>query len=157
MEWRDLNKFPEKSDQFTYDDLSYHVCWTSANHSQCHSPDDLDYYKIINDHNIVEGIDNDVYDEVWIFGGPYFGYWESSMAGPNAFYINGGVYPNVATKRAFAIMGFNYERGVAEMTHNLSHRTEATMSKVYGGWAAEQLNHSWPGLRPIKSSLAKRR
>lgn len=143
VDWRDINEFPAKADGFVYSDLSYHNCFTSANHSQCHSPDDLDYHKLIGDQNIIEGIDNDVYDEVWIFGAPFFGYWESSMAGPGAFYINGGVFENVASKRAFAIMGFNYERGAAEMIHNLSHRTEATMSKVYGGWAAEVLNHSW--------------
>jgi len=143
VEWRDISQFPVKADGFAYDDLSYHVCFTSPNHSQCHSPDDIDYNKMFEDHNIVEGIDNDVFDEVWVFGAPFFGYWESSMAGPNAFYINGGVYPNVSSKRAFAIMGFNYERGVAEMIHNLCHRTEATMSKVYGGWAAEQLTTSW--------------
>jgi hypothetical protein len=143
VDWRDVNQYPAKADGFVYDDLSYHTCFTSADHSQCHSPDDLDYDKVIADHDIIQGIDNDVYDEVWIFGGPYFGYWESSMAGPGAFYINGGVFPHVRSKRAFAIMGFNYERGVAEMIHNLCHRTEATMSKVYGGWAAEKLTTSW--------------
>jgi hypothetical protein len=143
VEWRDLNQFPVKEDGFVYDDMSYHVCLHSPSYSQCHSPDDFGYNKMIQDHNIIRDIDNNVYDEVWVFGGPYFGTWESSMAGPNAFYINGGVFPDVASKRAFVIMGFNFERGVGEMIHNLCHRTEATMSKVYGGWAAEQLTTSW--------------
>jgi hypothetical protein len=32
-------------------------------------------------------------------------------------------------------MGFNYERSLAEMIHDNMHRTEATMSRVYGSWA----------------------
>jgi len=32
---------------------------------------------------------------------------------------------------------------VAEMLHNLCHRTEATMSLVYDGWEAEKLTTSW--------------
>jgi hypothetical protein len=40
-------------------------------------------------------------------------------------------------------MGFNYERGVAEMLDNLCHRVEATMSREYEGWRVEELNHTW--------------
>jgi len=32
-------------------------------------------------------------DEVWIFSDHFFGLWEASMAGPSAFFVNGGVYP----------------------------------------------------------------
>ena len=65
------------------------------------------------------------------------------MAGPAAFDINGGVYDQVPCKRRFAIMGFNVERGVAEMIHDVTHRTEATMSRLYGGWKVEQLTTNW--------------
>src|SRR5262249_36871136 len=69
----------------------------------------------------------------------------SAMAGQGAFYINGGVFgaDKVKCKRAFAIMGFNYERGVAEMLHDLCHRTESTMSRVFGGWQVEKLDTDW--------------
>ena len=50
------------------------------------------------------------------------------MAGPGAFFINGGVYPEVPSHRPFAFYGFNYERGVAEMMHDACHRTEATLN-----------------------------
>ena len=40
-------------------------------------------------------------------------------------------------------MGFNYERGVAEMLENLCHRVEATMSRTYAGWQANRLDHDW--------------
>jgi hypothetical protein len=74
---------------------------------------------------------------------PYFGYFESCMAGKDAFYINGDVFDKVPCKRRFAIMGFNIERGVAEMDHDVSHRTESTMARIYGGWKAEELTSNW--------------
>lgn len=40
-------------------------------------------------------------------------------------------------------MGFNYERGVAEMLHDLCHRTESTMARVYGGWEVDKLDNNW--------------
>ena|SRR5688500_2149489 len=55
----------------------------------------------------------------------------------------GEAFSHVPSRRAFAIMGFNSERGVAEMLHNLCHRTEATMARVYGGWQAESLTTAW--------------
>ena len=140
-EWRDLDEFPMKDDKFRYTASTYKTCM--LNSGKCHSLDGVDYVKIIKDQNIVEGIDQDLYEEVWIFGAPYFGFWEAAMAGPKAFNINGGFYQQVVSKKAFAIMGFNYERGVTEMVHDLCHRTEATMSKVYNGWAADKLTTSW--------------
>lgn len=65
------------------------------------------------------------------------------MAGPNSFNINGGVYRGVPTNKAFAIMGFNYERGVDAMLHSNCHRTEATMAKAYNGWDVAVLNTAW--------------
>jgi hypothetical protein len=50
---------------------------------------------------------------------------------------------DVPSKRQFAIMGFNYERGVAEMLENLSDRIEATMSREYGGSRIDELAHDW--------------
>jgi hypothetical protein len=98
---------------------------------------------VIAQYGLAEAVSAGKCDEIWLFGAPYFGYWEAAMAGPGAFFINGGVYEKVQAKRPFAIMGFNYERGVAEMLHDLSHRTEATMSKVYGGWKADDLSTMW--------------
>ncbi len=46
------------------------------------------------------------------------------MAGKGALYINGGPigYDKIPSQRPFVIMGFNYERGVAEMLHDLPRR-----------------------------------
>lgn len=140
-EWRDINAFPVKIDGFSYTTESYLSAWRSR--KGFHSPDGTDYEKVFRDFGVNDLVNKGKIDELWIFGGPYFGYCESAMAGPRAFYINGDTFPTVPTKRAFAIMGFNYERGVAEMIHDLCHRTESTMSRVYGGWQVEVLNTPW--------------
>jgi hypothetical protein len=136
VEWRDLDEFPVKEDGFAYSVAEYQRCRKTG--KGWHQPDQTDYPKVIARHKIVEKVESGQIDEVWWFGAPYFGFGESAMAGKGAFYINGPTYDEtrVPCKKAFAIMGFNYERGVAEMIHDLSHRTAATMSRVFGGWRA---------------------
>lgn len=141
VEWRDLDEFPVKEDGFRYTVESYLACREEG--AGWHKPDLADYPRMARDYDVTRLVDAGKIDELWIFGGPYFGYHESAMIGPQAFYINGGVYDQVDSQRTFAVMGFNYERGVAEMLHNLCHRTESTMSRVYGGWKAEALTTNW--------------
>ena len=141
VEWRTLDEFPHKRDGFRYTPATYAACL--ATREQCHQPDGLDYEGTLMQHGVVALIDRRAIDEVWLFGGPYFGYFESAMAGAGAFEINGDALTAVPSRRAFAIMGFNSERGVAEMLHNLCHRTEATMTRVYGGWRADSLTTAW--------------
>jgi hypothetical protein len=37
-------------------------------------------------------------------------------------------------------MGFSYERGVAEMVHDLAHRTENHLARAYGRWEPKKSN-----------------
>lgn len=108
-----------------------------------HEPDRADYLGTFRDFGVCERVDSGEIEEVWFFGGPYFGYCESAMAGPRSFFINGEVYRDAPSRRPFAIMGWNYERGVAEMLHNLCHRTESTLARVHGGWKADVLDTPW--------------
>ncbi len=131
-QWRDVNDIPIKRDGFDYTVEQYLQNWQTQ--SGWHSPDEADYVAALNAHDVPALIDGGVVDEVWFFGGPYFGYWESAMAGPRSFRINGGTYPSVTTDRPFVVMGFNYERGFAEMLHDLGHRSEATLTRFFGRW-----------------------
>lgn len=141
VDWKDIDTFHTKIDGFTYTPEQYMENLRSG--KGWHDPDTADYVKTFRDYNVIPRIDKGEIDEVWFMGAPYFGYNESAMAGPGAFYINGAVYDKVPSKRAFAIMGFNYERGVAEMLHDLCHRTESTMARIYGGWRVEELTSNW--------------
>ena len=141
VDWRTIDGFPVKRDGFRYTPATYSAC--IRDRDTCYSPDGLDYEAVIREHGVAALVDSGKVDEVWLFGGPYFGYSESAMAGPGAFEINGEAFTNVASRRPFALMGFNTERGVAEMLHDLCHRIEATMTRVYGGWDAADLSTDW--------------
>jgi hypothetical protein len=141
VEWKDTGTFHTKVDGFTYTAETWMKCWKEK--QGWHQPDKADYPKTFADYAVLPRIDRGEIDEVWFFGGPYFGYNESAMAGPRSFFINGDIYDQVPSQRPFAIMGYNYERGVAEMIHNLCHRAESTMAHFYGGWKSERLTHNW--------------
>jgi hypothetical protein len=147
VEWNVVNEFQKKTDGFTYTPESYVKClrlWQSGSKSDpWHQPDGTDYAVSIERHKLVARVESGEIDEVWWFGAPWMGWFESSMAGQGAFYINGGVFDRVPCKRPFIIMGFSYEREVACMLEDLCHRTEATMSRVYGGWKVDQLTTTW--------------
>jgi hypothetical protein len=143
VDWLDLDEFPVKEDGFAYTMQGFLDNWRMK--KGWHPTDQSDYPKLIAKYKLVEKVEKGEIDETWWFGFPYAGFGESAMAGRGAFYINGPVFDEskVACKRPFAIMGFNYERAAGEMIHNLSHRTEATMTHFFGGWQSDKLDHDW--------------
>lgn len=132
VEWRDLNEFPIFEDGTRYNADQYvqnrmtNTGWSTST---------ADFYAIAEQQGLAELVNDNVIDEIWAFGDHYFSlFGEAWMAGPQSFFINGPSYPDFAVDRAVAGFGFNYERGVAEMIHNLGHRTENHGSRAYGGW-----------------------
>ncbi|MBI5670196.1 MAG: hypothetical protein HZC41_19545 [Chloroflexi bacterium] len=123
--------FPVKADGFRYDEASYLQAWRDRSF---HQPDGVDYLALVREFEMIEKINDGAIDEVWLFGHPYGGYYESIMAGPGAFWCNAP--PLVGTERAarrFVIMGFNFERGVGEMLEDLGHRAESMLHRVWNG------------------------
>lgn len=155
-EWRELNEFPVKKDGFKYSAETFLA--VKANEAKPHDPDALDYDRVLSIQEVAKAIDDKTFDEVWLFGGPHFGYFESIIAGPKAYQINGNSLPEFKSKHAFAIMGFNYEHGVGEMLHHLARRTESTLARIYNTklgeistqWgkfsASEKLNKGFAGV-----------
>jgi hypothetical protein len=89
-----------------------------------------DYQRIINDYNILPAVANNQIDEVWMFGGPYYGFYESRMVGKGAFWCNApGIELN---SRLFIMMGFNFQRDVKEMVHDFGHRAESILAMQFG-------------------------
>jgi len=121
--------FPLKRDGFRYDPESFARAWQTRTF---HSADAVDYLALVREFQMIERVNADQIDEVWLLGYPYCGYYESIMAGPGAFWCNAPPLEGTAhAKRRFVIMGFNYERGVGEMLEDLGHRAESMLSKVY--------------------------
>jgi hypothetical protein len=134
VERMEVDGFPVKQDGFVYTAESYLRCWRAR--SGFHQPDQVDYHRLLSEFDVVPKINAGVVDEVWLFGFPYAGYYESIMAGPGAFWCNAPPLEPLRTQRAarrFVIMGFNYERGVGEMLEDLGHRAESILAQVFAG------------------------
>jgi hypothetical protein len=124
------DQFPTKEDKFVYNPDNYLVNIRSG--TGFHEPDTADYHEIIKKFDIVNKVNSGAIDEVWLFGFPYAGFYESRMAGPNAFWCNAPPIldlPNCL--RSFVIMGFSYERGIGEMLESFSHRVEFTLRQQF--------------------------
>ena len=141
----DVNELPTKMDGFQYTVPAY---LAMMQHQETHhDPDAVDYHKIVEDFHLIDRVMDDQIDEVWMFGGPYFGFYESRMVGKNAIWCNSPPLDNTdhCTHR-FVIMGFNYERGVAEMLHDIGHRMESIMGYVYDSF--DTLQNAYNAVKP---------
>jgi hypothetical protein len=125
----ELDGFPVKADGSQYKPQEY----VNALHGQGTLHDEtLDYGKLLEEFNLLQRVANREFDEVWLFGFPYAGFWESTMAGKGAFFCNSPPVPHTGKcARRFMILGFSYERGIGEMLETLGHRAEAIMQRVY--------------------------
>ncbi len=126
----EVDGLPMKADGFQYDAESFLFRWHTR--TGFHQPDLADYPRILADFAVIPRINLGEIDEVWLFGPPYAGFYESIMAGPEAYWCNAPPLDGVGRcQRRFVIMGFNYERGAGEMLENLGHRVESIMAHVY--------------------------
>ena len=128
--------WPEKIDGFRYTEQEYLAAISGQ--GPWHSPDNVSYNKIVNDSrlDICGKANRGEIDEVWIYNGPGFGFYESTLVGPGAYWFNSSPVPGPHTcNRLIPIMGPSPERGLDCATENFGHRTESTMTQVYGGWA----------------------
>jgi hypothetical protein len=143
-----IDGFPTKADGFTYDAATYLACWRAGR--GFHQPDNVDYHLLLSEVEAVEKVNAGTIDEVWLFGFPYCGYYESRMGGPGAFWCNAPALPDRGarlalppTRRRYTIMGFNFEREVGCMLENLGHRAESIMAQVYAGRSGERNLWEW--------------
>jgi len=131
-----VDGLPAKVDGFVYDPEQFLQCLRAG--SGFHSPDQADVLRILNDQGILNRIKNGETDELWMFGPPYAGFYESQMAGPDAFRVNSAPLVGAeAAGRRFVIMGFNYERGAGEMLENMGHRAEDTLRHTFRNLGGE--------------------
>ena len=145
----EVDGYPLKADGFSYTDDSYLKAWEQR---QFHDPDAVDYRAIIKEFGICQKVQRGEIDEVFLWGAPYFGYYESIMAGKGAYWCNSPPLDDVDCSRRFVIMGFNYERGVGEMLEDLGHRTESILTHIYASWEAKE-THAWNRLTLHEKAL----
>ncbi len=126
----EADEIPRKADGYQYTPQQY--LQVMATNVGAHAPDLVDYDAIISRYDLLTRVTTGAIDEVWLFGAPYFGFWEAAMAGKGAFFCNGGpIQRTDQCPRKFVLMGFNYERGVGEMLEDLGHRAETILARVF--------------------------
>lgn len=125
-----VDEFPAKTDGFQYTPQAYLDVVNRA--TPPHMPQGADYYAILKKFDILQRVARNEIDEVWIFGFPHAGFYESIMGGPGAFWCNAPPLADTsASKRRFVIMGFSYERHIGEMFESYGHRAESIMERTF--------------------------
>ncbi|MEI7653240.1 MAG: hypothetical protein WCJ70_03100 [bacterium] len=138
---KEVDGIPVKENGQRYTLESYLSCL--SNRANCISPDIADYQKILDEHQICEEFNAGRMDELWMWGAPWFGFYESRLAGRNAFSFNSPPLLTSGCIKLLPIMGFSYERSFSEAVHNFGHRMEDTMREVFGSWQQNNINHAW--------------
>jgi hypothetical protein len=133
----ELNEFPALSDGFRYDPETYLAVLNRT--KPAHQPQYADYRAILTGLNVIPRVLNHEIDDVWLFGFPYAGFYESTMCGEGAFWCNSQPQAwSAGCQRRFIVMGFNYERGVGEMIHSFGHRAESTLEQTFSKLAGDK-------------------
>jgi len=146
----ELNAYPTLTDGFTYDESSYNSMITGA--TSVHQPVWADYTKIITTTQACEAFNSGEIDEVWMFGGSWFGFYESRLAGMGSFWYNSpAITTGTTCTKPMPIMGYNFERGLPEMIHDFGHRMEYTMMKVYKSWARTRIYTNFDRFALVKA------
>ena len=123
------DEFPVKADGFRYTAASY--LDVAAHRAPGHEPDWVDYHRIISEYRLGERVQSGEVDEIWLFGFPNSGFYESRMVGRGAFWCNAPPLGGTDSfARRFVVMGFSYERGVGEMLEDLGHRAESILAHI---------------------------
>lgn len=126
----EVDEFPVKADGYRYRPDEFERLWRARR--GFHQPDLVDYPRLLEQFGVVQRVNGDRIDEVWLMAFPYAGYYESIMCGPGAFWCNAPPLESVRDAgRRFVVMGFNYERGVGEMLESYGHRAESILARTY--------------------------
>ncbi len=96
----------------------------------------FDYKGMIEYYDFYNKREQGIIDEVWVYAWPFGGMYESQLVGKNAFWWNSSPITDVPENftKLLSVMGWNYERGVAEAMHSVGHRVESALRVVYGRW-----------------------
>lgn len=104
----------------------------------------FDYNAMIDYYNLDTKRNNGKIDEVWVYSFPFSGMYESQLVGPGAFWWNSPPLEHPGLEKLLSVMGWNYERGVAEALHSFGHRVESAMRHIYGRWDVHNPNpNNW--------------
>ncbi len=123
-----VDGYPAKPGGFAFTNAQYLGCLSNPAPSYCLQI--IDYQSVLNTvydptyMSACDAVASGQADEIWLWGGPFFGYWEYVLVEPWSLCRN--------VNSNFAVMGFSYERTDAEMLHDLGHRSEGVLQAALG-------------------------
>ncbi len=123
-----VDGYPLKPGGFVFTNALYLGCLIDASPEYCMRI--IDYQAVLNTKyddtysSACAALAGGSVDEIWLWGGPFFGYWEYLLVDPWSlcWQVDAG----------FAVMGYSYERTDAEMLHDLGHRSEDVLQNRMG-------------------------
>jgi hypothetical protein len=99
---------------------------------------DVSYDALIHDRRfgIVEQVNSGKVDAIWVFGMPSINFWETAMAGPDPYWVNGAPIVDSSLTRNVVFYGFGKDphQGVGFMCENTCHMTENILGRISGNW-----------------------
>jgi prepilin-type N-terminal cleavage/methylation domain-containing protein len=147
-----VDGFPVKDDGFSYTDQTY--LDTLNDQSQPHQPDmPVDYLQILNDYHICDKVNNGEIQELWLWGGPWFGFWPTTIAGNGSFYIGAPPIVNDTCEKPLIVMGFRYDQNITAMISNYAARAENALSYYFNehNTAQNQPTTNWGKFSEVDS------
>jgi hypothetical protein len=108
--------------------------WATFHHLEQTGGYAFDYNGLLAAHDFCTQSNSKAIDEIWVYSMPFTGMYESRLTGDGAFWYNSPPLDGNACTDQLPIMGFNYERGVAEAMHSFGHRVESAMAQTFGRW-----------------------
>ena len=123
-----IRDYPVKPGDFRFTNAFYLGCLADSSPSRCSQL--IDYGAVLNttfDARLgtpCDAVRRGRVDEIWLWGGPWFGYAEFRPVRPGE--MCAGI------SRTFVVMGFSYERAESDMLHDLGHRSEALIQGGIG-------------------------
>ncbi|MBS1704315.1 MAG: hypothetical protein JST40_00460 [Armatimonadetes bacterium] len=149
VETQIVDAWPYHLDGYQYNDQQYVIDTMTGNWHNS----GFDYARFLDQYGITPKIVSGDVDEVWVYAFPGAGMWESTMAGNGGYWCNSGPVQGVPSDKLFVVMGWNYERGVAEAIHSFGHRAESVMVKMYGSWPQDDSNN-WGKFALLNKNIA---
>ncbi len=95
-----------------------------------------DYQAILKDRRfgIPRKVDERRVDMVFVLAPPFTGFWEAAMAGPGAYWVNGGPIEDIPCDRRFVVLAHGLDRDVGLWLEVTAHMTENILGRVSRRW-----------------------
>ncbi len=139
VETRIVDEYPALLDGFRYDDASYD---TAIGTGTWHESG-FDYWRFLVDNDLTARIESGDLDEIWVYNFPGSGMWESTFAGEGGYWCNSYPVAGATNKHLAVVMGWNFERGVAEALESFGHRSESILWKIYDDIWENNRTNAW--------------